>query len=350
MMAMKNNEIFGRLCIKVLTGNINPEESKLLHDWLSLSEENRNEFEKLKSVWEKTGFSGMPESPDIETEWLELNARIRSHENSAGANLYPHEKSGRKFFIAFKPALTAAVLLVLLAAVWLLWNPGTGKPELNSVSTGNSEHKEINFADGSHVLLNSGSSIQFPLKFDEKERNIRLKGEGFFSVAKDGRPFIICTENAAITVLGTKFNVRSRDGKTQVYVKDGRVKLARQNLNSSGVVLLKGELSTVVKNGIPAPPVNADPDMQLGWMEGRLAFNHTPLNEIAREMERFYNVRVVLQDSSLQSYTLTGSFKNSRIEDVLNMVCLALDLDYSQASGSPDQPSGKNEYIIKLKK
>jgi ferric-dicitrate binding protein FerR (iron transport regulator) len=148
--------------------------------------------------------------------------------------------------------------------------------------------------------------------------------------------------------LGTKFNVRSRDGKTQVYVKDGKVNLAQQNLNRAGVVLSKGELSTVVKNEMPASPVDVDPDPQLGWLEGKLVFNHTPLPEIIEEMERFYDVKILLQDNSLKSYSLTGSFKSSIIENVLSMICLALDLTYIK-SPEPWQDINTKRVYIKFK-
>jgi ferric-dicitrate binding protein FerR (iron transport regulator) len=76
-MKLKNNDIYSRLCIKAITGNINEDEKKLLDSWLSQSEENKNEFEKFQVVWNKSKLSGMPELPEAEIEWLELNTRIR---------------------------------------------------------------------------------------------------------------------------------------------------------------------------------------------------------------------------------------------------------------------------------
>ncbi|MGE5846975.1 MAG: FecR family protein [Ignavibacteria bacterium] len=348
-MRLKNNDIYSRLCIKAVTGNINEDEKKLLDSWLSQSEENKNEFEKFQVIWNKSILSGMPELSEAEVEWLALNTRIRNFENSEKAKVYIYKKSAGNFFFKFRPAISAALFVILFASLWFVWNLEIKKPDFKLESTGNKQHKEINLADGSHVLLNSGSSLQFPRSFNEKERRITLKGEGFFSVAKDGRPFIILTDNAAITVLGTKFNVRSRDGKTQVYVKDGKVNLAQQNLNRAGVVLSKGELSTVVKSGMPAPPADVDPDPQLGWLEGKLVFNHTPLPEIIEEMERFYDVKILLQDNLLKSYSLTGSFKSSDIENVLSMICLALDLNYIKSPEPAGKTSAQNEYTLSLK-
>jgi transmembrane sensor len=348
-MKFRSNNQFESLCIKAITGNITPDEQKILDKFLSESEENKNEFENLQSVWNKSEIIEVPELPDPEIEWLGLNARIRNYENSEKEKVYIYKKSGSGFLFKFRPVISAALFIILFLSIWFVWNLEIKKPDFKLVSTGNKEHKEINLADGSHVLLNCGSSLRFPESFNGNERRIILNGEGFFSVAKDGRPFIILTDNAAVTVLGTKFNVRSRDGKTQVYVKDGKVNLAQQNLNRTGVVLSKGELSTVIKNGMPALPVDVDPDPQLGWMEGKLVFNHTPLPEIIEEMERFYDVQILLRDNSLKSYSLTGSFKSSQIENVLNMICLALDLDYSKAPESAAKPLKQNEYMIKLK-
>ncbi|HVO73235.1 MAG TPA: FecR domain-containing protein [Ignavibacteriaceae bacterium] len=345
-MKIKENIQFESLCIKAVTGNIKPDEERILDKYLSASEENRNEFKRIQALWNKSKITVMPELPNPETEWLQLNARIEDYERKN----YSYQKPKHKFLFTFRPALSAALFIIFFLSLWFFWDLEIKKPDYELVSTGNKEHREINLADGSKVLLNSGSILQFPGSFDKKERKITLKGEAFFSVAKDGRPFIIFTDNAAVTVLGTKFNVRARGGKTEVYVKEGKVNLARQNLKKTSVVLSKGELSRIIENEVPAPPVKSDPDPQLGWMAGKLVFDRTPLPEITDELERFYDVRITLSGNSLSSYSLTGSFNSRNIEDVLKMICLALDLEYSKASESGDQSSKRAEYSINLKK
>ncbi len=353
-MKSKIDNRFNKLCVKAVTGNITEDEQRLLNNWLSESAENKNEFERIQAIWIKSDLKDFPTLPDTAEEWNELDARIRNYGSKEKIKTAEHKKleSGITFLsgFKFKPVLSAALVIIFFISIMLLWNLEMGKPDLKLIATENKQHKEINLSDGSHLLLNSGSTVQFPESFDEKERKISLKGEAFFSVAKDKRPFIILTDNAAVTVLGTKFNVRSRDGKTQVYVKDGKVNLAQQNLNEAGVVLSKGELSSVIKNGVPAPPVAADPDPQLGWIEGKLVFNHTPLPEIVEEIERFYDVEIFLQGNRLESHSLTGSFKSSKIDNVLGMICLALDLDYSRQPASDKQSlNEKEQYIIKHK-
>jgi ferric-dicitrate binding protein FerR (iron transport regulator) len=353
-MKSKIDKKFSRLCIKAVTGNINEDEKKFLDKWLSESAENKNEFERIRGIWIKSELRDFPKLPDAADEWIELDARIRDYADGKKSKTTEYLKiKSRSMFpsgFRFKPLLSAALVIIFFISIMLLWNMEMGKPDLKLIATQNKQHREINLSDGTHLLLNSGSSIRFPESFKE-ERKISLRGEAFFSVAKNKRPFIILTDNATITVLGTKFNVRSRDGKTQVYVKDGKVNLSQQNLDNSGVVLTRGELSSVIKNGIPAPPVKADPDPQLGWMEGKLVFNHTPLAEIIEDIERFYDVEIFLQGSTLNSYSMTGSFKNSKLDNVLNMICLALDLDYSKLPAKEIHSSNeKEQYIIKVKK
>jgi ferric-dicitrate binding protein FerR (iron transport regulator) len=334
------------LCVKAVTGNINEDEKRFLEKWISESSQNKIEFEKIKSIWTKTALEDFPVLPDPSDSWPGLDERINniSSEKKISASVPVPVRSGGIFRL--RPVLSAALVILFFLSIVFLWKLEMGGPNLKSVITGNKERKQISLSDGSGILLNSGSRIQYPQEFDEQQRKITLHGEAFFSVAKDDRPFIIITGNAEIKVLGTKFNVRSRNGRTRVFVKDGRVNLA-QNSGSRGVVLSKGQLSSVNRDEAPAAPAAADPDLQLGWMEGKIVFNQTPLYEIADELERFYDVKLFLQEKSLESYSLTGSFKNGSIDSVLEMICLALDLDYiRQPSAGAD---GKEQFLIKHK-
>lgn len=333
------------LCVNAVSGNINEKDKRILDDWVSESPENRIEFEKIKDIWAKTGPEDFPVLPDPSDAWHELDARIKEF-NSVKKNNTAAPLPAASGFFRLKPVLSAALVILFFLSIVFLWKLEMGGPNLKSMITGNKERKQISLSDGTGILLNSASRIQYPQEFDEQQRKIILSGEAFFSVAKDNRPFLILTDNAEIKVLGTKFNVRSRNGKTRVFVKDGKVNLA-QNSGSKGVVLSKGQVSSINKEEAPAAPVSADPDLQLGWIEGRIVFNQTPLPEIADEIERHYDVKVFLDEKSLESYSLTGSFKNGSIDSVLEMICLALDLDYSrQPSAGIDD---KEQFVIKQK-
>jgi len=319
-----NIKQYRKLCVKEITGNINETEKKILDSWLNESVENRNEYEKIKSIWIETAPNEIPFTLDSDSGWLALNSKLEQDKiELVVKNSASH---GRYSFIrpALRPVLAGTIAILLLFLSIYIMNR-EAPLQFKTITTLDKEHKEIKLPDGSTALLNGSSQVKFLENFDEGSREINLKGEAFFSVSKNGSSFIVRTGNARTTVLGTKFNIRAYDEKTEVFVKEGKVSLQQSKLNDESVVLSKGQFSPCV----------------LGWIDGKLVFNQTPLTEIVDELERFYNTQVSIEESSnLKNQTLSGSFSNQEIDNVLNMICTALDLDFER------QDEG---YIIKSK-
>ncbi len=335
---------FQELSIKELTGNINKDEEQTLENWLAESNENNKEFELIKAVWEKSANYKIPGIPNAEEEWNSLYERMKDDMTKSGARgsifdeIFPHIKS--LFTPIWKPSLGTALAIILLCAGIFIFNHKSSSPILMNVGTGNKETKEILLSDGSLVKLNNGSNIQYLEKFDSKIREVKLNGEAFFSVTKNSTPFVVITENAKISVLGTKFDVCVRGEKTQVVVKEGKVNLVQKE-NDAGVYLTKGQSSCVAKNANPDSPKEIDADYMLGWMNGKLVFNQTPLTEIVDELERFYDVTISIEGNNVTANTLTGSFKNRDVDSALTMICLTMNLNFEKHG---------NGFLIKLKK
>lgn len=327
---------FRELCIKELTGNISESELNEFHYLKDESPELKKEYENLKKIW----IESKPEDfnlPDLNNEWVLLNNRLKVYENdSAGRETLP-EKSGR-FITFFSPGVKIAaafIVLIAIAAVFI-FKVTSGTPE---IVTQFSENKSINInlPDGSSVTLNKNSSVKFPEEFQNNKREILLKGEAFFSVVKNEKPFIVITGNAKTTVLGTKFNVWTNAEKTEVFVKEGKVNVTG---NNKGVTLTENEISRIVRNNVPSNPEKVEADFVLDWLEGKMIFRKTPLNKVIEKLEKYYNQEISLQtgDDENLSKSLTGKFENKNLDSVLTMVCLAMDLDYEKKN---------NLYIIK---
>ena len=297
-------------------------------------------------IWSTSCFNETLPSFDIDVEWIRLNERLRSFEKRKVRELFLEKLFSLRGPV-LKPALVSIFILVIIGIGILFLNRDVPKPELNLVSTSNNEYKNVKLPDGSDVFLNSGSSIKFLVKsngekkvFNNGERKIMLTGEAFFSVTKNKNPFIITTENAKITVLGTKFDVLSRDENTRVVVEEGKVSFSPKDINSKGIYLTKDQLSIISKNSEPTIPKEVDAGYFLGWMKGSLVFYRTPVKEIVTDLERRYNINISFQADSLINNTLTGSFKNSNADSAVSMVCVALGLDFEKQN---------DNYIIKQK-
>jgi ferric-dicitrate binding protein FerR (iron transport regulator) len=325
---------FQKLCIKDLTNNINEKEKNILLGELEKSELNRAEYNKLKDTWNYSQPVKLHYDLSEEEEWNKFNTKLAA-ENYAEEN---RSSSATKIFGAiFSPKLKStfafgAALLVIVSAIFL-YNNYDSELILKSISTTNMQTLEIELPDGSIANLNSGSKIEFYENFENDKREVRLEGEAFFSVKKDGRPFTIKTENAVTKVLGTKFNVWARAKETRVIVKEGKVSLA-ESINNNEVILTMGESSKVVETNSPIKPTKVDPDYLLGWLSDRIVFSNTNLKEISKELERKYNVKIDITDQELLDYSLTGTFENEKIDTVLTKICLALNLKYSEQNNS----------------
>jgi ferric-dicitrate binding protein FerR (iron transport regulator) len=170
---------------------------------------------------------------------------------------------------------------------------------------------------------------------DLSEREVLLKGEAYFSVDHDNRSFTVRTKNAAIKVLGTKFNVKSRRNKTSVYVKKGVVSVRNMLGDSTKKVILhKNESSACVDSQPPLKPVVVDSTLVPGWMENKFVFHKTSIREIIEELQYSFGKKIVLKDGDLGKLTVTGVFEQQDIESILSSICLTLNLEYSLSSGT----------------
>jgi len=331
-----NNKELNQLCIKSITGNINDHEKKALDQWISKSESNKKEYENLESLWKSTVPDKLPEFPLIEEEWLRLNERIRSIEVKDKLIESPVKRIAEYLQFIFipklRPVVSGVIILFFIVSGIILLNQRVSFIKMDTVTTAKEERLTIHLPDGSIINLNERSQIQYPESFSKNIRDVKLNGEAFFSVAKNGSPFVITTGNAKVTVLGTKFDVWNRGEQTEVFVKEGKVKLANNASEPESVKLLSGQMGTITKEDAPIA-VNTGFNFLPGWINGKLEFNHTRLAAIIDELDRYYNVQIKLDDPELDKLSLTGTFKDDNVDIVLNKICLALDLKYKRQNG-----------------
>ncbi|WP_316818580.1 FecR family protein [Pedobacter nyackensis] len=219
------------------------------------------------------------------------------------------------------PALTSGPKMV---------KQGTG---LNVVLTPKGGQYHIALPDGTNVWINAGSTLRFPSSFDDvAERRVHLTGEAYFKVAtvnsvfgKQRRarkvPFIVQTDKQEVTVLGTNFNINcypdEPDLKTSLL--EGLVKVSTKK----GEVILKPGMQAI-NNAKGLTAKKADVSMAIAWKNGEFAFLNEPLENIMRQVSRWYNVEVMYENQQMRKKPFGGSiskFKN--VSQVLKMLELA---------------------------
>lgn len=185
------------------------------------------------------------------------------------------------------------------------------------------EKKEINLTDESVVTLNAGSMISYKSQTFTDDRVLRLDGEAFFNV-KPGSTFTVKTDYGTVTVLGTSFNVVSREGVFEVNCYTGKVKV--QTNKQTEVVITAGERSTENQSDKTLTksvflPAATGPE----WLTGKFVFDNQPLSRVISELERQYGIKVNLE-KGLEHVTYTGFFESVDLAKALHLITWPLHL------------------------
>jgi transmembrane sensor len=328
---MKKNNKKILLILEELEGRISPSEEKKLRAWLDADPGNLKEYNRIAKIVREGQRLEFPADPDIHEEWNDFN--FPADPIPERNRLFKIKPSPWKIIAPLlKPRrlLYAAMILFLIGAS-VLWYYQS-MHIIKTISTVNRQHKQITLSDGTTVYLNSGTQLSYPKTFSGSIRKVTLSGEAFFNVSKAKSEFVVKTPEGTITVLGTRFNIWTRNQLTRVIVEEGCVKLASDNKQDT-VIITKDFMSEVRQNHSPLKPRSVDVQKLLGWRWGKLVFKRTTLHEVIGEISRYYDVDISIQGPQLQSRTITAVFDRLPLNKVLYSVCSSLNIQYRYNNG-----------------
>ncbi len=205
------------------------------------------------------------------------------------------------------------------------------------VSVPNATVYKITLTDGTVVTINSGSTLKYGSNFSNKSsRKVFLNGEAFFDVAKNkNAPFIVNTKDMHIKVLGTRFNVSSynNDKKSSVVLEEGSVSINKKSSkNVKNIILKPKEQFVLEKDKFSVKPVLVE--KHIAWKKRKLHFSNDRFEDIIKEMERYYNLKINLNSSSLNNNRFTGTFTSETIEEVLNVFKELSEFKYTKKANT----------------
>ena len=222
-------------------------------------------------------------------------------------------------------ALAAAVVLALgIDMAWRplarVWRAPEAVAATREVVAPRGQRAEITLTDGTRVELAAGSRLTYPAAFAAGARVVTLDGEAYFDVRHDAsHPFEVHTRNGVVRDVGTAFLVRDYDGDAhlEVVVSAGRVAVRNRALaTDSGVVMDAGHMLQMDSVG-RADVTAVDAQRYLEWMHGTLAFDETPLRDVAAQLSRWYDADIVVADTALAHRRFTGTFHDEPLDSVL---------------------------------
>jgi len=189
-------------------------------------------------------------------------------------------------------------------------------------------HLTVSLPDGSTVELNAESTIKFHPYRWPVARNVQLEGEGFFEVQK-GKKFIVKSQLGETSVLGTSFNIYSRDETYRVLCLTGKVGVEATSKES---VILNPNQEVIIKSGkLFKRNDNVLPENTISWRFNQFLYTAAPFNEVIREIERQYGISISTSEN-LNGLISCNFQKGPDVEEILSVVCKPLGYKFIKAS------------------
>lgn len=219
------------------------------------------------------------------------------------------------------------------------------KSELNYLDSGSKEKLvyntlnipygkrfELILSDGTHVYLNSGTSIKYPVKFiNGLPRDVFLIGEAYFDVTEDEKhPFVVHSEGMNVKVLGTKFNVSSYtdNDKFNTVLVDGSVELYTDKQTKSSTLLKPGFKAEWKDSHNNISVEKVDTRIYTAWIEGKLIFRNVTFNHIRKTLERQYNVTIKNSNVQLDVQLFDATFDVESIDEIIESFSKSYAINY----------------------
>jgi ferric-dicitrate binding protein FerR (iron transport regulator) len=254
----------------------------------------------------------------------------------------------------------AAVFLVTFGLAWLGFNLNergslfTHSSRVNEIAIPNGSKGYMTLEDGTQIWMNSGSRLKYSEFSTTPVREVYLEGEAFFDVTHDrNKPFIVNTSYLKIKVLGTRFNVKSYPSEktTETTLVSGKVEIEEINnktdnkklitlepnqkvifYNATGMNAIDDKTSDVAMKPKISEKLQiiekVNPELYTSWKDEKLIFYNERFESLIIKLERWYNVRITLKDTSLKDYRYTGKFEKENIEQALKALKLTTPMEY----------------------
>ncbi|MCW3467893.1 FecR family protein [Chitinophaga nivalis] len=304
--------------------------------------------EEVTDVRVAKGFSGAEEQQLLQEGWDRISDFIAQPEKAVIKKMAP-----------WKMMTGIAACIAILVTAYSLWQMPGKTTYRNEVITKNGSKTSLILPDGTSVVLNACSRLQYDAnRFLSGKREVVLTGEAYFDVKQDpSHPFMIKAGQVNIRVLGTVFNVKAytEDATVETTLLSGKVEVhfpenttARQR-----VVVLQPEQKLTIGNRLPAQqqptitnnnktdqsyaitPVKINAagqtdavNLETAWMSDRFEFDKITLEQLSHDLERWYNVTVKFRNDRYKKEVVTGAFRKQHLEEILQALQLMTGFHY----------------------
>ncbi|MBX2901317.1 MAG: DUF4974 domain-containing protein [Cyclobacteriaceae bacterium] len=226
--------------------------------------------------------------------------------------------------------------IVLFLCVYFLFQDRSA-PFLDAttqLTTQKGQRSLITLQDGTRVWLNADSQLKYPKNFEgQPQRQVYLQGEAFFDVTENAnQPFVVVTSDLEVKVLGTTFNVRSyeKDSHIETTLIQGKVSIESKSEQGHEKITLSPHQTAVFEKTSKKLMLQnqVSTERYTSWREGKLIFEDESLADIVRALERWYNVKIRIENSATVGCRYSAKIDNKTLEEVLELFKAAESIDY----------------------
>ena len=353
--SMEKPEHIWFLLSRNLSGEASTQEKEALMQALQQQPGLMQQYELLQRLW-KPQQSASPEEITARVSQILQRSALESVEQASPVEQeYNEQPVSRLRFL--KPVRWAAAVAGIILAVytWQQYHPVPSTTGNEIVAKKGSKTRTL-LPDGSTVWLNAGSSITYDPVFAGNTREVTLQGEAFFDIVKQpDKPFIVHAGDLNIRVLGTAFNVKSyaEEPTIETTLIRGLIQITRPADSAGAPIYLhphqKIVLARAEHGSAPAPViaatqsdvvkpedaiVNLDSSLkenerfETAWLYNRLEFRGERFEDLAKKLERWYNITIHFEDEPVRQLVWTGSLEIETTEQAFRALTEALPFHY----------------------
>lgn len=282
---------------KFISGKCTKEEEKEVRDFLLRPEGRQLLGSMLDKEW--TDFSAdAPSQAEIDEWQMAFEKKEESHLQNRRL------KSVYKWGAVAAAACLIPLFMFILPAGQQQFQQAIARLNSTEISTSQGETTTISLADGTSIFLGPESRLTYPKKFDAATREVSIEGEAFFDVAKNpAKPFIVHTGDVSTKVLGTSFKVNAhKDLPLSVSLVTGKVELLRNDKVLAALTPGKRIDYNAASGAVELSDFHSEDIAR--WKEGQLIFRGNPFNEIRHSIERWYGVRITVENPAWENKKL----------------------------------------------
>ena len=293
---------------------------KKVQQWLTDEDHVDEKNEALRELWKQAGEQRIPDGMQQSIRRMQQNLGIQS------------ETSHRNYQLLIWRAAAIFLLAVSSVSIYLMLEKDRPEKDLVECFIPTAEIRELTLPDGTHVMLNSKSTLLYPDQFTGETRSVYLIGEANFKVKPDKKhPFIVKANDYQITALGTEFNVNAYPESNELIATllEGRVKVEFNNLMSNVILNPNEQLiynKQTKQHNLRLPEIS---DVT-AWQRGELVFSNMHLEDIFTNLERKFPYAFVYSLHSMKKNTYSFRFRNqATMEEVMEIISQVVgDVNY----------------------